>query len=403
MQENKLTTLIDSALQQMERDGASAHMLKTYRETGFGVFRRHYIQNRQTEYSTEAIDVIVAKIRSEYENGKIAYGKWKMVHRGGELLKLWHMSGSLNFPLCERWDTAHNRLHREPSTDELSDLDNIFSLIWRVKQALSKSSLSAKTQSNYQYDGFDRILKIHVEHGIEHYSPALLAELLEKSQQHYEKGKMNKSVFNSLRRVMELLREFTETGGLGSIMVKEFDVRDNLDNISGLNIRELMELALQKMETSGAKPRVLKKYRESGFSGIVRYCERIAQPQYSSENIDCAIEQMRIKYESGEISSCTWRLIRRGGEILKHLYNNGNVDLPPCSPWEALHNPLHRKPTSEELANPNSVVALVRRAEREHYLNWGLRQKQSAIIVMTGLTVYYAGIMNLDWTIIRRI
>ena len=212
-----LTTLIDSALQQMERNEAPAHMLKNYRETGFGVFRRHFRSHKQTEYSAEVIDEIVAKTRSEYENGTISYRKWKIVHRGGELLKLWHLSGSLDLPPCERWDVTHNKLHCEPTPEELSDLNNIFSLVWRTKLALSKSNLSAKTQSNYQYDGFDRVLKIHIKYGLEHYSPVLLVELLEQSRQNCKNGKMNKSVFNSLHRVTELLREFIETGELRSI------------------------------------------------------------------------------------------------------------------------------------------------------------------------------------------
>jgi len=359
-----LMTLIDSALQQMERDDAPAHMLKNYRETGFGVFRRYFRRHKQTEYSAEIIDEIVAKTRSEYERGAISYSKWKIVHRGGELLKLWHLSGSLDLPPCERWDVAHNKLHREPTPEELSDLNNIFSLVWRTKLALSKSNLSSKTQSNYQYDGFDRVLKIHIKYGLEHYSPVLLAELLEQSRQNCKNGKMNTSVFNSLRRVTELLHEFIETGELRGIMAEKFVVRDNLDNVSDLNIRELMELALQKMKFGGESEKMLKRYRTSGFGGIVRHCELIGQRAFSAETIDAFVLDIRAKYEQGEVSQWKWALIRRSGELLKHLHDNGTIDLPPCTKWEALHNPLHREPTTEEAANPNSVVALIRRAEQ---------------------------------------
>ena len=180
MQTANLTMLIESALKKMESEGASAHMLKNYRETGFGVFGRHFQQHGQTEYSTEAIDEVVAKTRGEYECGEIAYGKWKMVHRGGELLKLFNSCGSLDLPPCGRWDVTHNKFHCEPSPEELDDFENIFSLVWRVKEALSESILSAKTRSNYQYDGFDRILKIHVERGSARYSSELLGELIEQ-------------------------------------------------------------------------------------------------------------------------------------------------------------------------------------------------------------------------------
>jgi site-specific recombinase XerD len=364
MQTTNLVMLIESALQKMEQDGASAHMLKNYRETGFGVFRRHFRRCGQTEYSDDVIDEIVAKTRSVYENGEIGYGKWKLVHRGGELLKLFNSCGSLDLPPCERWDVTHNKLHCEPSIEERNDINNIFSLVWRVKQALSESNLSAKTQSHYQYDGFDRILKIHIEYKSERYSSALLAELVEQSRQDGLQGKMNASVFNSLRRAVNLLREFHETGELRSIMVKKFDVRESLGNINDLNMRELMELALQKMELNDNSEKTLKDYRTSGFGSIVRHCELIGQRDYSAVVIDTFVSDIRTQYEQSKVSRYKWTLIRRSGELFKRLHDNGTIDLPPCKSWEALHNPLHRQPTEEELANPNSVVALARRTEQ---------------------------------------
>ena len=175
---------------------------------------------------------------------------------------------------------------------------------------------------------------------------------------------MNTSVFRSLRRAANLLREFYDTGELHSVKIQQFVVRDNLYNIGDLNMRELMELALQKMQLNYEPEKTLKNYRTSGFGGIVRHCELIGQCRYSSETIDEFVSDIRAKYERGEVSQWRWTLIRRSGELLKHLHDNGSIDLQPCAQWEVLHNPLHREPTTEELANPNSAVALIRNSER---------------------------------------
>jgi len=58
-------------------------------------------------------------------------------------------------------------------------------------------------------------------------------------------------------------------------------------------------------------------------------------------------------------------MVRRGCEILKSFSITGIVDLPRCAKWTTINNPLHRKPTDEELINPNSVVALIRDAEQK--------------------------------------
>ena len=106
--------------------------------------------------------------------------------------------------------------------------------------------------------------------------------------------------------------------------------------MDGVALRELMESALQRMEQDGASGKALTSYRSTGFGAIVRYCEAIDSPEYAEATIDEFINQLRAEYERGEVLKWKWWLVRRGGELLKHLHNTGTIDLPRCEQWEAL-------------------------------------------------------------------
>lgn len=374
MEKTNFQQMVEAALQRMKEDGASAKQLKEYRQTGFGSIQRHFRAIGQSCYSAGIIDSFVLQMRRDWERGDVSDWKWYLVRRGGELLKHFHEHGELRLPPCAKWGVIHNWLRIEPSAKELADKDNIYALVWNTKQELEHTDYSSRTLEHYQREGFDWILRYCIANKRTNYSSELMNEIIGQAEKACAGQKTAVREFRTLCRAANLLKEFYETGTLNSCRIMRFAVRDNIDSPDNLNIRELMELALQKMEHDGAKPKMLKNYRTTGFGGIVRYFEEIAQPQYSAEKIDSFVEQTRAKFESGHVSMDTWRLVRRGGEMIKHLHDNGTIDLPPCPKWEVLHNPLHREPTAEELANPNSVVALVRRTE-QRLAELGLTQK----------------------------
>jgi hypothetical protein len=69
--------------------------------------------------------------------------------------------------------------------------------------------------------------------------------------------------------------------------------------------------------------------------------------------------------ERGEISSWKWNLVRRGGELLKHYYEEGKLGLPPCAKWDIIHDRLRITPSPEELADELNIFALVWKMKRE--------------------------------------
>ena len=131
------------------------------------------------------------------------------------------------------------------------------------------------------------------------------------------------------------------------------------------SIHSLVESALRQMETEGASHRKIKSYSYIEFGEFVRYFKQIGKEEYSAAIIDEFVLIMRSKYESGSILIWKWDRIRRGGELLKYYNANNTLNMPRCRPWEALHNPLRRQLTAEELCDSNSIRGLIARTKLE--------------------------------------
>jgi site-specific recombinase XerD len=102
----------------------------------------------------------------------------------------------------------------KPNEEQLADNDNIYGLVWRAKSQLSASGLSKKTLCNYSYDGFDKILRIHLERDRSLYSPALVDEFVVEARMLYESGSLNRRMYQSLRKMAFLIAEFHKYGSI---------------------------------------------------------------------------------------------------------------------------------------------------------------------------------------------
>ena len=208
-----IKAIAESALKQMELEGASLHKLKSYRYTAFGELIRYCEQTNRTEYAEEVIDEFIFKTRLEYECGSMLLGKWDMIRRGGELLKYYHTNHRLDMLRCRPWEVLHNPLHRQPDAAETADPDNIWNLIARTKQAMIKFGFTELTAYNYQRV-FDRILRAHINLGLTQYSPNLLHEMVSNMQKSYKSGALHRIAFQMFRKGVSLLDEMHKTGTL---------------------------------------------------------------------------------------------------------------------------------------------------------------------------------------------
>jgi len=229
---------MESALERMRQDGASIKQLKSYRATGFGAIIRYcerngFCNNVETILGT-IVDEFINKVRIEYKQGKISKWKWQQVRRGGELLKHFCITATLDLPPCVKWEALHNPLHRAPTQEELCDSDNIFSLIWRTKNEMVKFNLTPKSIKNYLYEGFDRILHGHIKNNVTRYSQELTAQMVNKARGDYKSGKTYRSVYQNMRRTAALIDEFYKTGALTWHHLPAYDSRKLHDGFAKL-------------------------------------------------------------------------------------------------------------------------------------------------------------------------
>jgi site-specific recombinase XerD len=229
MNRENMRTLMESALVQMEQDGASAKMLKSYRATGFGAIVRHCEKICCPNYTKALIDDFINQTRAEYERSEISSWKWQQIRRGCELLKHFQETKTLDLPPCIKWEALHNPLHCKPTPEELIDSGNIFTLVWRVKNELMKFGLTQKSLNNYQYDGFDRILRSHIDNNQTIYSQKLTEQLVADARNDYEFGKMCHSVCRNIRKIAALLEEYYNTGKLEWHYLSRWGLREPCD------------------------------------------------------------------------------------------------------------------------------------------------------------------------------
>ncbi len=234
MQTISLSVLIEKALSQMAQNGYSARMLTLYRSTGFGEIRRRSEMLGEDTFSIELADKLVQEIRIQYEQGLLSPKKWFTVRRGCEILKHLSVTGSVNMPPCKPWEAIHNPLHREPTADELSNLNSVVLLIRRAEQMLRDMNLTEKTLSNYRYDGFDRIMRRHFELGLVDFSYEVTAEVAKIARIAYEDGAMTRSVYQNIRKMANMLTTIWRDGEYSHKCLQKYGLRQLTGDYSAL-------------------------------------------------------------------------------------------------------------------------------------------------------------------------
>jgi integrase/recombinase XerD len=65
-----------------------------------------------------------------------------------------------------------------PTPEQLANPDDLFALIWRVRQAFLKAGLTKRTVKHYPAEGMTVILRRHIEQGLSHYSEPMATEMV---------------------------------------------------------------------------------------------------------------------------------------------------------------------------------------------------------------------------------
>ena len=157
------------------------------------------------------------------------------------------------------------------------------------------------------------------------------------------------------------------------------------------NLDAAIQRTLFLLEESGASKKLLKEYRCTGLGRIKRHFYRRGIYDVDADMLDKFLADANLQRKDGEISTYTWRLVRRGCALLKLCVTSDTIVLPALRPWNIeLGKPkqslLLDKPTPKQLENPRNVFALAWRI-REALRNSGLSSATLKHYTCEGLAV----------------
>lgn len=214
MKSVEVESMIAQILNQLQDAGISPKCLKDYRYCGLREISKYFAEQGRTAYSQAEMDSFMRHTRERYENKEISKWKWQQVRKSAAWMEEFHILGNVTLKPLEKWEVLHNPLRQMPSVEQLQDSDNLFALVYRTKQELSKFGLSEKSLINYTYDGFDAVLRYCTQHGETRYSKALLDAFVAEAHSAFENQNMCRSVYQNARKVAALLEEYHDTGKL---------------------------------------------------------------------------------------------------------------------------------------------------------------------------------------------
>jgi site-specific recombinase XerD len=214
-----LKEVVKQALQVLEQSGASAKKVREYRTTGLGAALRHFTSQGVLEVSAEMLDLFVLDQRERFERKEFCEWKWGLVRRGGELLKRFVLTGTVEIGTLRPWEPMLRKPHQSveldrPTPEQLADPDDLFALIWRIRQALLSAGLTKHTVRHYTDEGMSVILRKHTEQGLTHYSEALASDAVAEIRSRYEQGLAARVAYQNLRKASFWLDEMHRTGSI---------------------------------------------------------------------------------------------------------------------------------------------------------------------------------------------
>ena len=164
----------DQSLRLLEQSGVSAKAVKKYRTTGFGAIIRHFTCQGIVDVNIGMLDAFILIQRECFEQGEFSEWKWRQVRRGSELIKHFVQTGTVDLSALRPWNPVLRKPHQsleldEPTPAQLADPNDIFALVWRVRQALLKMGLTKNIVRHYTAEGLSVILRRHTLQGLERY------------------------------------------------------------------------------------------------------------------------------------------------------------------------------------------------------------------------------------------
>jgi len=214
-----IETATMNTLNMMKSNGVSEKTILGYSSTGFGAYLRRFTQNGISTVSLKDIDAFSLEQRSLFDENKISAWKWKLIRRGGEILKTYAKTGGIDVPDLRPWDKDHNKPSQSiwkdmPTQEQLADPDNIFHLIWKTLRCLEGSGLTQSTIRHYTSEGFSVLLRLHYKHDTETYAAEIIQKAVGEKHSAYEQGLTSRQSYQNLRKAAALLDQMHREGSI---------------------------------------------------------------------------------------------------------------------------------------------------------------------------------------------
>jgi site-specific recombinase XerD len=316
-----LKEAVEQSLRLLERDGASTKTVKGYLNTGFGAAIRHFDSQGVSDVSSEMLDAYVLEQRTHYERGEFSVWKWRLVRRGSEILKHFALTGTVELAELRPWEPVLRKPRQSveldsPTPEQLADPDDLFALIWRVKQELLKTGLTKQTVRHYTVEGMSIILRKHTEQGLTRYSEMLASEAVVEIRNRYEQGLTARVAYQNLRKASFLLSEMHRTGKLTLSPVPSWGLREPAPRFSPL---------LQHFCDNANRTDILTKSTVKTVRSAIRtfLFELEARGWQSFDDITLAEISETITHMSNRYTGGLHSAIFSVRVFLRHLYENG--------------------------------------------------------------------------------
>jgi len=217
MNDINIEETVNLVLADMYSKGKSEKTIRDYSTTGFGAYIRYFTKNGIKTVSPDDIDKFLIKERSHYDNGKMSAWKWRLIRRGGELLKAYSVTEKSDLTPLRPWNPSVNRPFQSlwidnPTDEQLADPDNIFHLVWKTKKHLEKLGLTSSSVRHYTNEGLSVILRLHYDNGTESYFKEYVDNAVKEKRCQYKQGKISRQAYQNLRKAASLLDEMHTNG-----------------------------------------------------------------------------------------------------------------------------------------------------------------------------------------------
>lgn len=230
MEKFNLQEKVDEILNQLKQCGASVKKLKVYRFTCFGNMIRYYKRKKITEISLNMLDTYLEEMYLAYTNKEFSTWKWQSLRRGYELLKHFAVTNTVEMKSLRPWDYSQGKPTQSvvldiPTAQQFSDPNNLFVLIWKVRQMLIDYGFTESSIKHYTSEGLTVILRSHYEAGTETYSKEITDALIVAKRRQYEEGSTSRQAYQNLRKAAYLIKDMHENGNITLEKVPNWNLR----------------------------------------------------------------------------------------------------------------------------------------------------------------------------------